>query len=271
MFNQYKYEVILGQPEVERYFNNLKQRIESMTANEEETKFYFKIKKAIFYLRTGQHPLGFKSKHKEQIDSLTKKFTKLMNSDIELPVHHGHLELGGKAREIFWSYVPNSNRIVIIAISDFHPKNDKEYDRVKSSRFPSENKEKQDLPKISKGDLFQFIEGIGDLFYIKGLINKDNSIFGVISENSELFIFLKVERGKYIFVNITYEEYLLFKSNSLSLSDILLDNSNKLMLLTGDRFKSIDFDEINDYLPSGKEMFLHESMIFLKKLIMILE
>lgn len=45
MSNQYKYEVILGQPEVERYFNNLKQKIESMIANEKETKFYFKIKK----------------------------------------------------------------------------------------------------------------------------------------------------------------------------------------------------------------------------------
>lgn len=80
-----------------------------------------------------------------------------MNSDIELPVHHGHLELSGKARE-----------------------------------------------------LFQYVKGIGDLTYIKGLTNRDSSIFGVISEDNRIYIFLQVEREENIFLLISLMKNIFY-------------------------------------------------------------
>lgn len=68
-----KYIVELGEPEVEQLYNDLLIKVDNETATSEELKFFLKIDKALNYLETGQYPSGFKSKHKEQIDSLTKK------------------------------------------------------------------------------------------------------------------------------------------------------------------------------------------------------
>lgn len=262
-----KYKVLLGDS-IKKIWNNLKDKINKETYTKDEVILYGKIKKVIGYLENDLRPSGFVSKRKEQIDSLTKKFTKQMNSEVELPVHHGYLENNTSgARRIFWAKKPNQNIIVIIGIEN-HPNKNSEYSNVKLDNFPpdeeKENKSEKTIDTF-KLELFKDIENFDKLFYLPRLRNKKFTMFVTINEDNEFYLIFKDkhDKDKFLIIKITIEEVTLLKSNQIGLSDILLNHSNEIYLLDKDNFSKIDFDSAINYSPDN-EVYLSDSIKFYK-------
>lgn len=249
------------QMKTEKFLNDNKSKnFEKDIKIPDYVSFYRKIKKVIGYLENEQRPAGFSSRKGEILNELSKVYSKKVGRQVN--VHHGYLENNTSgARRVFWAKRPNKNVLVIIGI-DKHPSKASEYSKVELDDFPNEENNENQFD-ISLRDEFKLIDNLGDLFYIKGAINKDNSIFVCSNFNrTRLFVFLRIKEDKFIFLEINEFEFKSLLSNRISLEE-LIENSDKIYLLIGNKLKEISLEEVIDYLPDNQNFYFYESLEFL--------
>ena len=124
-----EYKIHMGVPEMEDFWNNLKNKVKNNTATKKEEKEYKQIGKALYFLSINpRHP----SLNTHEINSLSARFNvKVWESYIE--------NKSPSAKRIFWAYGPNKKDITILAIEP-HPNDSKAnaYKKIVLSRFGKE-------------------------------------------------------------------------------------------------------------------------------------
>ena len=256
------------QSKTEKFLNDNKDKnFEKDIKIPDYVSFYKKIKKVIGYLENEQRPAGFSSRKGEILDELSKVYSKKVGKKVN--VHHGYLENNTSgARRVFWAKRPNKSVLVIIGI-DKHPSKTTEYSKVDLDDFPDEEKEDEDNNQlnISLEAKFKDVENLGNLFYVRGAINKDNSIFVCSnSDKTRLFVFLRIGENRFIFIKINEFEFKSLISNRISLEE-LLENSNEIYLLSGSILKTISLEDVIDYLPDKQNFYFYESLEFLYEIL----
>ena len=118
------FQVIMGKPEVESYWNELTHRIKDGTATKDERKIAKKLLKAFKLLGDNPRHPGLNS---HEIDSLTRRYgIKVWESYVENNTP--------RAGRIFWSYGPERGQITVVSIEP-HPNDDKSiaYEKISLS------------------------------------------------------------------------------------------------------------------------------------------
>ena len=114
------YNIFMGMPEMQAFWDNLRSRVHSDEAGKDEIKLYKKIGNALCHL--SQNP-RYPALSSHEISSLSKRYG--------MKVWQSYLENNTPAAgRIFWVYEPQRGDITIIAIEP-HP-NDKSnsYDKI---------------------------------------------------------------------------------------------------------------------------------------------
>lgn len=107
------FEIHMGIPEMEEFWNGLTNKIKSRTASRSEIRQYRLIGKALLLLSNDPRHPGL---HSHEISSLTARYGQ--------KVWESYLENGKPAAgRLFWTYGPSQGAITILAIEP-HP-NDK--------------------------------------------------------------------------------------------------------------------------------------------------
>lgn len=107
------FEIHMGIPEMEEFWNNLIEKINSGLASNNEQEIYKKLGKAFVLIAINPRHPGLET---HEIDALTRRYG--------LKVWQSYMENNTPgAVRIFWVYGPNKNDITIIGIEP-HP-NDK--------------------------------------------------------------------------------------------------------------------------------------------------
>ncbi|MGR3320139.1 MAG: hypothetical protein ACUZ8O_16860 [Candidatus Anammoxibacter sp.] len=121
-----KFEILMGIPEMSKYWNDLCKRAENNKL-ENEIKLFRKLIKALYLLRDNP-------KH----NSLSTHEIKPLTSRYGRKVWQSYLESRTPAAgRIFWTYGPNKHQITIVGIEP-HPEDKKKsgYQKVKLSALP---------------------------------------------------------------------------------------------------------------------------------------
>ncbi len=116
----------MGIPEMESFWNNLKQKADTKTLGKNEKKFFKKLVKTLSFLSQNPRHPGLSS---HEIKKLTKHYgIKVWESYLENNVP--------SAGRIFWTYGPGKKDITIIGIEP-HPEDKKNgvYDKVRLSEL----------------------------------------------------------------------------------------------------------------------------------------
>ena len=114
------FNIHMGVPEMETFWNNLCRKVNSGTAGKDETKLHKKIGKTLFLIAQNPNHPGLET---HEITSLSRRYgMKVWQSYIE-----NHTPAAGR---IFWVYGPERMDITIIGLEP-HP-NDKSnsYDKI---------------------------------------------------------------------------------------------------------------------------------------------
>ena len=114
------FEIHMGIPEMEAFWNELTAKVDYGFAKANEVKQFNKIGKALYYLSQNPRHPGL---HSHEISSLTARFGQ--------KVWESYLENNKPAEgRLFWTYGPGKGHITILAIEP-HP-NDKSnaYDKI---------------------------------------------------------------------------------------------------------------------------------------------
>ena len=118
------FNIRMGVPEMEAYWNNLAARRSTNRLGADERKFFKKLVKTLNYL--SQNP-RHNSLNSHEIDDLTRKYG--------LKIFQSYLENNTPAAgRLFWVYGPDQQDITVLAIEP-HPEDQKRgaYQRIKLS------------------------------------------------------------------------------------------------------------------------------------------
>lgn len=124
-----EYKIRMGVPEMEQFWEDLKNKVNNNIASKQETKLYKQVGKALYFL--SKNP-KYPSLNTHEIHSLSARFNK--------KVWESYLENNTPAAgRIFWSYGPNKKDITILAIEP-HPNDSKSdaYRKIVLSKFGKE-------------------------------------------------------------------------------------------------------------------------------------
>ncbi len=128
------FNIRMGLPEMEAFWNDLSTRKQQGKLDKEEEKFFKKLVKALAFLgQNPRHP-GLAS---HEIDDLTRKYG--------MKIFQSYLENNTPAAgRLFWAYGPDKGDITVLAI-ELHPEDQKRgsYQRIKLSRLPVPGSESQ--------------------------------------------------------------------------------------------------------------------------------
>lgn len=124
------FNIRMGVPEMESYWNDLAARRAGNRLGAAEQKFFKKLVKTLNYL--SQNP-RHNSLNSHEIDDLTRKYgLKIFQSYLENNTH--------AAGRLFWAYGPDQQDITVLAIEP-HPEDQKRgaYQRIKLSALAKKN------------------------------------------------------------------------------------------------------------------------------------
>ncbi len=119
------FEIHVGIPEMEQFWENLRTKVQSGKANRNEQKLYRKVGKALNLLsKNPRHP-GLES---HEITSLTARYgTRVWQSYLENNTP--------SAGRLFWCYGPGRKDITVIGIEPHPNDKNKAYDRITLSEM----------------------------------------------------------------------------------------------------------------------------------------
>ena len=126
------YNIRMGQPEMEEFWNNLKKKVRKKTASKTETKLFNKIGKTLKHISENPRYPGLNT---HEISVLTERYGQ--------KVWESYLENNKPAAgRVFWTYGPNEGDVTVIAIEP-HP-NDKSnaYKKITLSKMEKSNEDK---------------------------------------------------------------------------------------------------------------------------------
>lgn len=119
------FNIRLGIPEVENYWNSITDKVENNKANLGEIKLYKKLCKTFLLLSNNpKHP------------GLSTHEIKILSNRYNRKVFQSYVEnRNPSAERIYWIYGPNKNDITIIGIEP-HPNNkNNSYSKIKLSNY----------------------------------------------------------------------------------------------------------------------------------------
>jgi hypothetical protein len=122
------FNIRMGVPEMESFWNDLSARKQQGKLDKNEEKFFKKLVKSLGYL--AENP-RYNSLASHEIEDLTSKYG--------LKIFQSYLENNTPAAgRIFWAYGPDKRDITVLAIEP-HPEDQKRgaYQRIKLSSLPS--------------------------------------------------------------------------------------------------------------------------------------
>lgn len=125
-----KFEIVLGIPQVEEYWNALDKKYSNSTLAGKDKTLFKKLLKAFRLLESDPRSNSLAT---HEIDSLSKIYGfKIFQSYLENNVP--------SAGRIFWAYGPEKSQITILAIEPHPEMKSKSYQRIKLSGFPRKRK-----------------------------------------------------------------------------------------------------------------------------------
>lgn len=126
------FEIVLGIPDVENYWNDLSDKYENGKLSGKEEILFTKLIKAFKLLESDPRSNSLAS---HEIDVLTAKYGfKVFQSYLENKVP--------SAGRIFWKYGPEKRQITILAIEPHPEMKSRSYKRIKLSNMPYRRKKK---------------------------------------------------------------------------------------------------------------------------------
>lgn len=126
------FEIVLGIPDVENYWNDLSVKFENGKLSGKEKTLFTKLIKALKLLETNPRSNSLAT---HEIDSLTAKYgSKVFQSYLENKVP--------AAGRIFWAYGPEKSQITILAIEPHPEMKSRSYSRIRLAKFPDRRKKK---------------------------------------------------------------------------------------------------------------------------------
>lgn len=126
------FEIVLGIPDVENYWNDLSVKFENGKLSGKEKKLFTKLVKALKLLETNPRSNSLAT---HDIDALSLKYGfKVFQSYLENKVP--------SAGRIFWAYGPEKAQITILAIEPHPDMKSRSYSRIRLAKFPDRRKKK---------------------------------------------------------------------------------------------------------------------------------
>lgn len=225
-------------------------------------------------------PAKFASKNGEIISDLGYK---VGNKEVE--VHHGHVTVMNKLNTLYWIHSPKDNKIIILALLEEHPKNNRGYSKKELlKRLPKNipddllNSEdetaKENYPetlKIKEKRLTRISTGK----YRVGAIyreNKTNNYFLLLNYVNFTYVIIKLDdltRDKEVLSTSSILDLLDYHKNDLFLYDRELESLTKLdyfsarKLLSRSLYISYNSDEsLRDLLLIFDEIYKDLEALF---------
>jgi hypothetical protein len=124
-----KFEIVMGVPEMQEFWEDLRQKAEASRLGN-EAKLFKRLVKTLNFLRNDPKHTGLKT---HEIKALTRRYgRKVWQSYLESKTP--------SAGRVFWVYGPNKGQITIIGIEP-HPEDKKRggYNKVRLSHLPEGN------------------------------------------------------------------------------------------------------------------------------------
>lgn len=126
------FEIVLGIPDVENYWNDLSAKFENGKISGREKTLFTKLIKALKLLESNPRSNSLAT---HEIDALSFKYGfKVFQSYLENKVP--------SAGRIFWAYGPGKSQITILAIEPHPEMKSRSYSRIKLAKFPDRRKKK---------------------------------------------------------------------------------------------------------------------------------
>lgn len=126
------FEIVLGIPDVENYWNDLSAKFENGKISGREKTLFTKLIKALKLLESNPRSNSLAT---HEIDALSFKYGfKVFQSYLENKVP--------SAGRIFWAYGPEKSQITILAIEPHPEMKSRSYSRIKLAKFPDRRKKK---------------------------------------------------------------------------------------------------------------------------------
>lgn len=126
------FEIVLGIPDVENYWNDLSVKFENGKLSGKEKKLFTKLVKTLKLLETNPRSNSLAT---HDIDALSLKYGfKVFQSYLENKVP--------SAGRIFWAYGPEKAQITILAIEPHPDMKSRSYSRIRLAKFPDRRKKK---------------------------------------------------------------------------------------------------------------------------------
>lgn len=210
-------------------------------------------------------PAHIASKNGEIISDINYKIN---NQAVNL--HHGHIKLNGKLNTVYWIYSPVNKRIIIILLSEEHPK---------TSRGYSKRELLKKLPKNIPDDFFNdlqtdnnsennetnslYINSIGELTL--KVRNQNNKLFIYEDSLNKKYLFIKTSReNQYIFTRLFNKDLRLIffrnfskDSDKPNISSILSRHRKHLNLLMDKEVRKISFSELTRFIPDYQNLYFY--------------
>ncbi len=126
------FEIVLGIPDVENYWNDLNNKYQIGSLSAKEKILFNKLVKAFRLLESNPRSNSLAT---HEIDALSIKYGfKVFQSYLENRVP--------SAGRIFWAYGPDKSQITILAIEPHPEIKSRSYSRIKLAKFPDRKKKK---------------------------------------------------------------------------------------------------------------------------------
>ena len=126
------FEIILGIPDVENYWNDLDNKYQVGKLSGKEKTLFNKLIKAFRLLESNPRSNSLAT---HEIDALSIKYGfKVFQSYLENKVP--------SAGRIFWAYGPDKGQITILAIEPHPEMKSRSYSRIRLAKFPDRRKKK---------------------------------------------------------------------------------------------------------------------------------
>jgi hypothetical protein len=127
-----QFEIVLGIPEVEKYWNELDNKYQTGKLSGKEKTLFNKLLKAFRLLESNPRSNSLAT---HEIDALSIKYGfKVFQSYLENKVP--------SAGRIFWAYGPDKGQITILAIEPHPEIKSRTYSRIRLAKFPDRRKKK---------------------------------------------------------------------------------------------------------------------------------
>jgi len=126
------FEIVLGIPDVENYWNELDNKYQTGKLSGKEKTLFTKLIKAFRLLESNPRSNSLAT---HEIDALSIKYGfKVFQSYLENKVP--------SAGRIFWTYGPDKGQITILAIEPHPEMKSRTYSRIRLAKFPDRRKKK---------------------------------------------------------------------------------------------------------------------------------